>query len=207
MYAAVYPIAADGSAYSYGSEDELLANTPLSELEIKVNCPDTAFVAEVYDSSEVGSFENFVMEMSEKKPVFSGNTLEYTSYRGDLLKLNYSTNELYRNGNINTYIGAFSDYTDQYLKSEWGKNEVIYSEFSTPNENYVSIYKTGLNSYKVSPINAEGTVFVASYDENGRMETVKKITTDEEFSITGKTVKAIVFNNMDELVPLIKQYY
>ena len=207
VYAALFPMAEDGSSYSYGNENEIFANTPLSELEIKINSADSAFVAEVYNRNEVGEFNGFVKAVSEKKPVFNGNSLEYTSYRGDLLELNYTNNELYINGSKKIYTGEFTDSAEIYLKSGWGNNEMVYSEFTTPDENYVCVYKTGLNRYKVLPINSEGVVLVAAYDENGYMSWVEEITEDKEFEVCEGSIKVITFNNVNELVPLTKQKY
>ena len=124
-----------------------------------------------------------------------------------MLELNYTNNELYINGNKKIYTGEFTDSAEIYLKSGWGNNEKVYSEFTTPDENYVCVYKTGLNRYKVLPINSEGVVLVAAYDENGYMSWVEEITEDKEFEVCEGSIKVITFNNVNELVPLTKQKY
>lgn len=202
VYAALFPIAGDGSSYTYGSEEEIFAKTPLSQLEIKINCPDSAFVAEVYSEDEAGDFEEFLKKIVLKKPVFSGNTLEYTSYNGDVLKLNYDTNELCRNGTKKTYTGRYTDYTKLYVTSPWGESEVDYKTFKTPYDNYAPIYKKGVNTYRVQPMNKDGRLFVAIYDEDGIMESVREITEDTDFKTDG-IIKAIVLGGEDGMKPLV----
>lgn len=203
VYAAICPIAADGSGYTYGSGDALFAKTPLSQLEIKINCPDSAFVAEVYSEDEVGDFEEFWNEIVSKKPVFNGNTLEYTSYNGDVMKLYYDTNELYRNGSKKTYTGSYTDYTKLYVTSPWGKAEVNYKDIKTPSDNYVPIYKAGRNRYKLQPMNKDGRLYAAIYDKDGVLESVREITEETEFETDG-IIKAIVLGGEDGMTPLVK---
>lgn len=204
VYAALYPIAADGSGYSRGSEEELFAKTPLSQLEIKINCPDSAFVAEVYSEDEAGDFKEFCDAITENKPVFNDNTLEYTSYYGDVLKLSYDTNELIRNGTKKTYTGSYTDYTKLYVTSPWGKNDVNYKTFKTPYDNYAPIYKKGANTYRVQPMNKDGRLYVAVYDEAGRLYEVKEISEETDFTIAdGNSIKAIVLDD-DGITPLVK---
>ena len=119
------------------------------------------------------------------------------------MKLYYDTNELYRNGSKKTYTGSYTDYTKLYVTSPWGKAEVNYKDIKTPSDNYAPIYKAGRNRYKLQPMNKDGRLYVAIYDKDGGLESVREIREETEFETDG-IIKAIVLGGEDGMTPLVK---
>jgi len=205
-YAAIKPVDLNApdkeTAYEWGNEAELFAKTPLSQLEVKINSTDTAFVAEAYSEEEIGDFLDFVEKILTLEVKYEGNKLTYTNIAGDTLVLDYSTGTMRKNGKVQTYASG-----NGYVSSAWGNNSVSYDGFETPYENYVNVYKKGLDSYKVMPLNNEGQLFVAIYDNNGRIKSVERQTNKEVAEYSGARVKALLWENVNNIKPIIPQSY
>ena len=211
VYAALRPIAGssvtDSAAYEWGSGEELFAKTPLSQLEVKINSPDSAFIAEVYSKSEIGEFSDFTERICASEITYDGNTLTYTNLAGDTLSLDYESETLYRNGRKKVYTGAYSDYCAWYIKSGWGTDEINYISFATPQDNYANVYKNGNNLYRIIPMTEAGRLFVPVYDENGFMQSVTEYSGKEAAEAIGAKVKAIVLDSTENLKPITRQSY
>ena len=211
VYAALRPLADStvngAAAYEWGSDEELFSKTPLSQLEVKINSADSAFIAEVYSRSEIGEFNEFADRICSAEIIYTGNTLTYTNLAGDTLTLDYAGETLYRNGRKKVYTGAYSDYCADYVKSGWGADIINYASFTTPRENYVNVYKMGAGLYKIIPLTQRGRLFAAVYDENGYMQSVSEYMGKEEFEISGERVKAIVLDSTETMKPVTLQAY
>ena len=206
VYAALIPVninqpSAD-TPYEWGSAEELFAGKPLSELEVKINSPDSCFAAEVYSKNEIGSFEEFKQKILAAGISYAGDVLTYTNIAGDVMELNYKTGALNRNGKQKAYIGNYSDYCRGYIKSVWADHTLVYPLFSTPAENYVNVYKSGLDKYKVIPMNSKGVVCAAVYNDDGALSFVEYISDGKPAEYSGASVKAFLWENMNSIKPV-----
>lgn len=210
-YAAIKPIDLNNpdmeTAYEWGSEEELFAKTPLSQLEVKINSADTAFIAEAYSESEIGDFLNFVERILATVMSVTDNTLTYTNIAGEKLVLDYESEVFSVDGNEQKYADKYTDSGNQYISSEWGNSSVLYHTLETPQDNYVNVYKKGLNLYKVIPMRENGELFVAIYDNNGRMQSIEKKTDEEVAEYSGARVKALLWEDVNSIKPITAQSY
>ncbi len=211
VYVAILPVSGcdmkNVSAYEWGSDEELFSKTPLSQLEIKINSPDSAFVAEVYSSDETGSFDEFCEKIYNTKIEVTQNTVIYNNIAGDELQLNYDTEEFYINGKKKIYIGGYSDNCTEYIRSNWGNSIIKYQTFSTPNDNYVNIYKSGKDRFNIIPLSQNGRLFIAEYDEDGFLQDVKEYFGGEVYEVRAKQVKAILLESAETMKPLTAGTY
>jgi len=140
IYTAIKPVNAskpNGAAYRWGDEVKHTgSNILLSENEICMDGEHTGFVLQMVSKNEINmSFDEFKSAMKQTKIKYSkdnNGTLEYTTYKGDVLKMVYDTHEDSLNGVKENY-SQWKLFDSKYTQSEYGSG---YTTISTDNNTF-----------------------------------------------------------------------
>ena len=132
-YAALKPmkngVCDSSTAYEWSTSDEISLKRKLSESEIKVLDANVAFICEVADGEEYdgdfGSFKNDILTKTSVEYTLAAdkNTLEYTSLKNMVIKIDYNADTRYIN-NVEYVTDNTILHNSPYMNAKVGGGEV-----------------------------------------------------------------------------------
>lgn len=132
-YAALKPmkngVCDNSAAYEWSTSDAISLKRKLSESEIKVLDANVAFICEVADGEEYdgdfGSFKNDILTKTSVEYTLAAdkNTLEYTSLKNMVIKIDYNADKRYIN-NVEYVTDNTILHNSPYMNAKVGAGEV-----------------------------------------------------------------------------------